>query len=220
MGTPEMPLHHLGDDDLLDYAAGRFAEPFAVLIAAHLTLCPACRRTVAGFEALGGDAIEAVPSIEMSAGSLDAMLARLDAPATIERALPTPPATGELRHLPAPLRAFVGAAPRWKKGMRGFEAFEIGAGRDGVRARLMRIASGCAMPRHTHGGREMLIVLDGGYQDEIGVYDVGDVAVADSGVVHRPVADAAEGCLCFAVTDAPLKLTGPIGRVLNLFIRY
>jgi putative transcriptional regulator len=66
----------------------------------------------------------------------------------------------------------------------------------------------------------MLIVLEGGYSDEFGSYDAGDVAVANHEVVHRPVADPVEGCLCFAVTDARLKLTGPIGRVLNLFIRY
>jgi putative transcriptional regulator len=217
-----MPMFHLSDDDLLDYAAGRFAEPFAVLIAAHLTLCPVCRRLVADFEALGGVAIEASPLVEMPAGSLDAMMARLDEPAPepAEPPMRTQPAPGEFRHMPAPLRRFVGAAPVWRKAMRGLEEAEIGSGRDNVRARLMRIAPGCAMPRHTHGGREMLIVLDGGYSDEIGVYDVGDVAVADCDVVHKPVADAEEGCLCFAVTDARLKLTGPVGRLLNLFIRY
>ena len=215
-----MPMFHLSDDDLLEYAAGRFAEPFAVLIAAHLTLCPTCRRSVAEFEALGGLAIEAAPAVDMAAGSLDAVLARLDEPEPLELRRTIPPATGEFSRLPIPLRAFVGAAPRWKKVIRGLDEAEIGTGRGNVRARLMRIAPGCAMPRHTHGGREMLIVLDGGYSDEIGVYDVGDVAVADRDVVHKPIADPDEGCLCFAVTDARLKLTGPIGRVLNLFIRY
>jgi putative transcriptional regulator len=28
-----------------------------------------------------------------------------------------------------------------------------------------------------------------------------------------------EDCLCFAVTDAPLKLTSRIGRLLNPFVR-
>jgi putative transcriptional regulator len=217
MGVPDMPQFHLSEDDLLDYAAGRFAQPFAVLIASHLTLCPACRRSVAQFEALGGLAVEAAPPAELDPGSFEAVVARLDEP---EPAQTLPPATGELSRLPAPLRALVGAAPAWKKVMRGLDEAEIGDGRAGVRARLMRIAPGCAMPRHTHGGREMLIVLDGGYSDEIGTYDIGDVAVAGADVVHRPVADAREGCLCFAVSDARLKLTGPIGRVLNLFIRY
>ena len=104
--------------------------------------------------------------------------------------------------------------------MRGLEEVEIGPRQGPIRARMMRIAPGGAMPRHTHGGREMLIVLDGGYTDEIGDYGVGDVAAADGTLIHKPVADPLEGCLCFAVTDAPVKLTGPIGRLLNLFIRY
>jgi putative transcriptional regulator len=29
------------------------------------------------------------------------------------------------------------------------------------------------------------------------------------------VADLDEDCICFAVTDAPLQLTGPIGRVVQ-----
>jgi putative transcriptional regulator len=215
-----MPHFHLSDEDLLDYAAGRFSQPFAVLIASHLTLCPTCRSTVADFEALGGVAVEAAAPVELAAGSLEAMLARLDEPAKLEIEAPVPPPAGELARLPAPLRAFLGGAPAWKKVMRGLDEAEIGRRQGDIRARLMRIAPGGAMPRHTHGGREMLIVLDGGYSDEVGTYDIGDVAVADADLVHRPVADAVEGCLCFAVTDAPLKLTGPLGRVLNLFIRY
>jgi len=215
-----MPNFHLSDEDLADYAAGRFAEPFAVLIASHLTLCPACRRAVAEFEALGGLAVETAPAMELAEGSLAAVMAKLDDIEPDERRRPMPPAAGEFRSFPAPLRLFVGPMPKWKKVMRGLDEAEIGVMRDGVKATLMRIAPGCAMPRHTHDGREMLIVLDGGYSDEIGTYDIGDVAVANPEVVHRPVADPVEGCLCFAVTDARVKLTGPIGRVLNLFIRY
>ena len=42
---------------------------------------------------------------------------------------------------------------------------------------------------------------------------------ADSHVDHRPVADEDEDCLCLIVTDAPLRLTGWLGRLLNPFIR-
>lgn len=215
-----MPNFHLSEEDLLDYATGRLAEPFAVLVASHLTLCRICRRAVAEFEALGGVVVETAPSVALAPGGLEALMSRLDEPDADGSRLATPPAVGALRHMPAPLRAFVKSTPKWKTVMRGLDVAEIGDGRDGARARLMRIAPGSAMPRHTHRGREMLLVLDGGYRDEIGLYDAGDVAVAGPQVVHRPVADAEEGCLCFTVTDAGLKLTGPIGRLLNLFIRY
>ena len=47
----------------------------------------------------------------------------------------------------------------------------------------------------------------------------GDVAEADPSVNHQPVADPGEDCICLAVTDAPLRLTGPFGRLLNPFLR-
>jgi putative transcriptional regulator len=45
------------------------------------------------------------------------------------------------------------------------------------------------------------------------------VAEADHEVDHRPVADEGEDCLCLVVTDAPLKLTGRLGRLVNPFVR-
>jgi putative transcriptional regulator len=45
------------------------------------------------------------------------------------------------------------------------------------------------------------------------------VSEADSQVDHRPVADEDEDCLCLTVTDAPLRLTGWLGRLLSPFVR-
>jgi putative transcriptional regulator len=65
----------------------------------------------------------------------------------------------------------------------------------------------------------LTLVLAGGFSDASGHYLKGDVAVADPSVDHRPVADAGADCLCLAVTDAPLRLTGRFGRYLNAFLR-
>jgi putative transcriptional regulator len=35
----------------------------------------------------------------------------------------------------------------------------------------------------------------------------------------RDTTNADADCLCLAVTDAPLKLTSPLGRLLNPFVR-
>jgi putative transcriptional regulator len=66
---------------------------------------------------------------------------------------------------------------------------------------------------------EMTLLLAGGFSDETGHYLRGDVALADPSVDHRPVADPGEDCLCLAVTDAPLRLTGRFGRYLNFLAR-
>ncbi len=88
-----------------------------------------------------------------------------------------------------------------------------------MKTRLLRIKAGTALPQHTHEGHEFTLLLAGGFSDASGHYLRGDVAVADASVDHRPVADDGEDCLCLAVTDAPLRLTGPFGRYLNFFAR-
>jgi len=65
---------------------------------------------------------------------------------------------------------------------------------------------------------EMTLVLAGGFSDDFGHYRRGDLATADASVAHRPIADLDEECICLVVTDAPLYLTGRVGRVMNLFL--
>jgi putative transcriptional regulator len=84
----------------------------------------------------------------------------------------------------------------------------------------MRIRAGRAVPRHTHRGYELVCVLEGGFSDAAGHYGRGDVAVADDGVDHQPTADADGDCICLAVTDAPVRLTGRFWRLLNPFVRF
>ncbi len=83
----------------------------------------------------------------------------------------------------------------------------------------MRLRAGTGAPRHTHEGTELTLVLEAGFTDALGHYLRGDVEVADSALDHRPVADIDGDCLCLAMADAPLRLTGRLGRLLNTFVR-
>jgi putative transcriptional regulator len=85
---------------------------------------------------------------------------------------------------------------------------------------LYRIRAGKKMPQHTHEGSEYTLVIRGAFSDVTGRYGRGDVAISDEDLDHTPIAEAGEECLCFAVMDAPLRLTGPIGRFLNRFVRH
>jgi putative transcriptional regulator len=75
------------------------------------------------------------------------------------------------------------------------------------------------MPTHTHGGTELTLVLAGGFSDAAGHYRRGDVTLADGNTNHRPVADKDGDCLCFAVVDGGILLSGSLGRVANLMLR-
>ena len=66
--------------------------------------------------------------------------------------------------------------------------------------------------------REALTAAGGQY--EIEKVFPGDVAISTGEVDHRPIAHDDGECLCLAVLDAPISLTGTVGRLLNPFIRF
>jgi putative transcriptional regulator len=216
-----MPTHHPGDDLLIAYAAGSQEEPVALVVATHLALCPRCRKEVARLEELGGVLLEAQEPEALGEDSLKRVLARLDEAAADAPARPEREITKVDPLVPRPLRDYVGDGfdrLDWTS-FRGLKKVELLPEAPGFRTRLMRIKSGTAMPTHTHEGTELTLVLAGGFSDEQGHYLRGDIAEADPSVDHRPVADPGEDCLCLAVTDAPLRLTGRFGRLLNPFLR-
>lgn len=199
---------------LAGYAAGTLTRPLHVLVASHLELSAENRGYVAALETLKGFEIERIAPKPLADRDerLAAIFALGDMPA---------PAAPVDRLLPKPLRDFLGFSAKdipWKSKLPGLKEHVIMDGPEGE-AVLYWIKPGVAMPVHTHEGSEVTLVLEGGFSDAFGDYDKGDVAFADESVDHKPVADAHEGCICFAVTDAPLRLTGPIGRIVDKLFR-
>jgi putative transcriptional regulator len=231
-GDPAGPTHVIGDELLMDYAAGACGESVALIVASHLTLCPEARQRLAVFEDIGGTLLDEIAPAAMSDDALDTLLDRLDAEEEggedeahrridVTTAEASRDGTGADARVPAPLAAYLPDRLEqlpWKPVMRGLDEVTIDV--DAASVKLLRIKGGMAVPRHTHGGTEMTLVLTGGFADERGHFLRGDVAVTDSDVDHRPVADPGEDCICLTVTDAPLKLTGPLSRFLNPFVRF
>ncbi|HYC01712.1 MAG TPA: ChrR family anti-sigma-E factor [Azospirillaceae bacterium] len=216
-----LPLHHPTEALLVDYASGALGEAAALVVATHLALCPQCRAEVNRLEALGGSLMLELDPAPVGPATLEAVLARLDTGASEPSPAPVRPmAAGAMPMLPEPLRSYAGGDPHqiaWRRVMPGLEeaAISCGAGK----ARLLRVRAGATLPRHTHDGNEYTLVLDGSFGDDCGRFGRGDFAATDPSVEHTPTADPRDGCLCLAVTDAPLRLTGPVGRFLNPFLK-
>ncbi|MEK0085976.1 ChrR family anti-sigma-E factor [Benzoatithermus flavus] len=218
-----MSGHPSVDELLMAHAAGRLPEPVALAVATHLALCPAARSRYAAYEALGGMFLETLPPATLAEDAWERLLSRLDTtgagepeeqprrddPATTYHRLPRP-----LRdYLPGPLETL-----RWRR-YGGVAEAELTLRTPGYRTTLVRVRAGRAVPQHTHEGNELTVVLEGAFHDERGRYQRGDLVIADGSVDHMPVADESGDCLCLAVTDAPLRLTGMLGRFLNPFVR-
>lgn len=226
------PIHHPAEEFLVAYAAGTLAEASSLIVATHLALCPDCRAEVRRLEALGGALLEEMPEAPVADDLLASIFAQLEMPHGLngggEKAgIAVAPRPAAKAVIPEPLRGYLGCdldGVRWSKVIRGVDEVAVPCGPvnggNGPKVRMMRIRAGTAMPRHTHHGSELTLVLSGGFSDETGHFLRGDFVATDGSVDHQPVADADGDCICLAVTDAPLRLTGPFGRLLNPFVSF
>ena len=195
---------------LADYAAGHLNPALHYVVGAHLSIRPENRAFVASLESVHAQDLDddAVP-LANRAALLDKIFAS------------TPRAAPVIRRdadqlLPSILHSYIGTSlddVKWRSILPGLREYRITDKASNVEASLLRIRPGRRMPSHTHEGTEVTLVLKGGFTDVGGHYCRGDIAIADGDVDHRPRADEHEECICFAVTDAPLRLTGPLGRI-------
>ena len=82
-----------------------------------------------------------------------------------------------------------------------------------VRASLLHIAAKGQIPTHRHKGFELTLLLSGSFTDEMGSYHPGDFIWIDGELDHSPYTE--EGCLCYAVQNAPLHFIKGMSKVLN-----
>ena len=211
------PLHHLSDELLTAYAAGLLAEPLVLLAETHLAMCGPCRDREREFRVIGGVMLEREPREELSDGLRARVLAALDR----SDAAAARPCARDVGDVPEPLARYVG--PRFdqlKWRSRGpVSEIRLMPEQEGWVTRLLKIRPGATMPDHTHEGLEATLVIRGAFSDCTGRYGPGDVALVQGDLDHSPVAEDDDTCICLAVTDAPLRLTGSFGRFLNPFVR-
>ena len=210
-----MTRHHPDSLSLMEYSAGNLSEPHALCIRLHLDQCGHCRSRVDTLNSLGAVMMEQQPDVSVSDTSFEQLLAR------IEEAPNALPAQEQPRQ--SPLQKLLGddmSNLPWKRQLRDVSVFDISDKFPGQSERviLQKLAAGGKAPAHTHRGTETTIVLQGAFSDAKGVFNQWDFVVLTDEDVHKPVAIGHEDCITLSILSAPLKLTGPFGRLLNPFI--
>lgn len=212
--------HHLSDELLIGYSAGTLPEAFSLMVAAHVSVCDTCRAQLETFDTLGGALLEVdhdLGAVEMDENSLDAVFSAIDGGPRAR----VQPRTSRCSVLPKPLQDYVGGdvnSIRWRPVGSGVKQAILKTDKDAT-ARLLFIPAGSAVPDHGHQGNELTMVLQGGFSDEHDHFMRGDVEIADEDINHTPVADLNEDCICLAVTDAPLRFSGFLPRLLQPLLR-
>lgn len=213
-------MNDLGHPDsgwLMDYACGHLSEAFEVVIATHLLGCARCRADLQLAERLAAE-------VMVNNGALAPALVADDIVVS-QRAAPDMPlwrptgATGAEPGLAAVASNYLAlgeAALRWR-GVGGVAVAKLRGG-EGDGLWLLRARPGAVLPRHTHHGSELTVVLQGAYVIDDQVFSVGDLEDADESVRHQPIVTTRGECLCLAATTGPLIFDGWAARLAQRYL--
>ena len=206
------------------YAAGCLDPAFALLVETQAALRTDVRQAITVGEIVAAAHLETAEPSEMSDDAVNRALAAIDSliedSAIVPKVALANASAGleELLDLPAPLRdhAIEAAGEQgWRFTAPGIRRLTLNVG-GGAESELYRLDPGAGVPRHTHEGSEMSLVVSGGFSDETGHFGPGDLSVKGPEHVHQPVADEDGPCLVLAVRDGGLKFQGMMGLVQRL----
>ncbi len=219
--------YHPDIELLLKYANGQLPASISVAIGIHQHECQLCQERVADIEAIGGDAIE----LSQSSGnecftpmepnqSFEKLMGDIGSLSQFEEE--SEYAECAVADVDRPILAQLGnrdfSKLVWKRVTPWIKKAEVPLGQDGNQIEVLKFAPNAKIPQHTHKGEEITVVLEGDFSDAEGTYHEGEFIIQDQSNEHQPVAGK-DGCICLAVTTAPLNFTGTFGPVLNWFNR-
>ncbi|GLS25391.1 ChrR family anti-sigma-E factor [Marinibactrum halimedae] len=233
--------HHPSTNLLAEYSAGATGIAESLAIATHLHYCSECRQQVKAMQQVGGNFFDSAERLGVSDEALTSLFEKIDLIESQQRhehchslasALPQNSAstnaiiTNKRHHQPAlaslpPVIAKLVGNPsklRWKMLSPSLKVAHLKTGQTRCEVSLIKIRAGGKVMEHDHGGNEFTVVLNGAFSDANGVYKEGDFLHKVPGESHSPNATANANCVCLTVSDAPIKFTGFIGKLLNPFL--
>ena len=208
--------HHLNEQLLMGYAAGILPEAFNLVVATHLSLSDESRAMLGCYESLGGCVLDSCDGVPLKDSCFEATLKRIR-----QTKREKPDTTDDSCIFPKPLRTYVGGdvdVVKWKSLGLGVKQAILPTSKD-ASARLLFIPAGQSVPDHGHKGTELTLVLQGAFADEVDHFGPGDIEIANEDLEHQPIADQGQDCICLAATDAPLRFSSLLPRLMQPFFK-
>jgi len=191
---------HPDSATLMSFAAGALSEPLAAACSAHASMCSECRDELRDMTLIGAALLGSAPTPGAQVAAPDALEPPLpERGVTRREGIPDP--------LPAPITQRYGLAlgeiPWTRVGPGVWQhRLALSAGVEGE-LYLIKLAPGCRLPVHGHGGSELTLVITGAFSDASGEFRRGDLQDVDSDTEHQPVGDKEEGCVCLIAAEGP-----------------
>lgn len=216
---------HPSSDMLLKYAMGNASEAESLIISCHTAYCSACKAEIDKYETIGGYYLTNHQELNISKNLWKNILDKVDDldQEQLQVNYTSYAITSNLCNddikIPSTLSDYLGSdfnTNNWKSTINNVKYKDIKFKDANISGKLLEIPANKSMPEHGHEGFEATLVLHGGYSDEKGGYNKGDLVVASSEEVHSPVSDNSSGCICLVVYSGSLQFKGLLGSILNL----
>lgn len=205
---------------LIDFACGNLSRGFELVVAAHLMACPTCAEEVRLAEQLGAEVLlggHDAPPPRLTAGDiLDAEPGESGWLSPRFALRPAGDATSLQAFVDNYLHCGLSALP-WRRAGRGLQVAKLRAD-DQERLWVLRAAPNTVLPRHTHEGSELTLVLKGSYFNGETIYTAGDVEDANETTDHQPIVTRDGECICLAATEGSLRFAGWAPRLAQRYL--
>lgn len=221
--------HHPNNELITAYSAGNLPLSQSLCIATHMEYCDICRQSVKQLDVLGSELMQTTNTSPISPDLKSQVMARLDG-LTDTDAKDASIADSAIANASIPdcLRHLVNGDYQsldWKRLSPDICSVELcrdnhSSNNNGSKVELLKISPGGSAATHTHTGNEYTVILKGSFSDEQGFYSEGDFLMRSQSDHHTPMATKNSECICLAVTEGPIRLTGIFGRLINPLLRY
>ena len=219
-----MNQHHPDTQWLTEYGAGTLSDSQALCVSTHLSYCSQCASEVAKLNEVGSVVFEnQPPSAPVSADLFDQVMRQIERRESQLQPSAARQGAQSVGNLPPAIHKLIPEGMdnlRWKKLGKRIRIALLDQLDEQREVALHKLLPGGAVANHDHHGQEITVVLCGSFSDQDGVYRAGDFIVRDPGDTHRPTVNDDEECICLSVTDAPVKFTGMLARLLNPLVAY
>jgi putative transcriptional regulator len=212
-----MITHHPDTRILNEFAAGSLPLAPSVCVSVHLHYCEHCQRQEQQLNEMGAGLFDHLAPQQVDDALLEGVMARLDEPAPLTHEQRV--VEGEKPPLVQRLMSGDYQDLEWQRMGSSLQISRLRTGDPSNEFALYHIKAGGSIPRHSHRGTELTLVLEGSFSDEEGIYQQGDFLERDAAHTHTPTAAQTADCICIGVLDAPIRFKAWNYRMLNPFLK-
>ncbi len=227
-----MIKHHPNAAILKDFVDGNLADSVSLIVSSHVELCEHCQKQVSMLTAQAADSVfeSDTAGLKLSDSEMDAFLAdneefdfdaidqiTADLSQAVEVVVEAQQETVSNTTFTIP-RALNSVVRKDWMNLGKISRARLDFDDESHHTSLLHIDKDGQVPCHTHKGFEITLLLEGSFEDEIGVYNKGDFIWLDGEHTHQPATK--EGCVCLTVSSDALYFTKGVSQLFNPLGKY